>query len=95
MEVKELETDPSEVLGGNLKPPSDVDVPEALFRAYDVRGVVGDALTTGFAQLLGHAMGSRVLEEGGHVRVSVGSDDELKLDPEPAIRELEHLTDGE
>jgi len=35
------------------------------------------------------------LEEGGHVRVSVGSDDELKLDPESAIRELEHLTDDE
>ena len=33
------------------------------------------------------------LAEGGHVRVSVGSDDELHLDAEPAIRELEHLTD--
>ena len=76
VEVKELETDPSEVLGGNLKPPSGVDVPEALFRAYDVRGVVGDALTTGFAQLLGHAMGSRVLEEGGN-RVAVACDARL------------------
>jgi len=33
------------------------------------------------------------LAEGGHVRVSVASDNALKLDPEPAIRELEHLTD--
>jgi ATP-dependent Clp protease ATP-binding subunit ClpA len=33
------------------------------------------------------------LAEGGHVRVTVGSDGGLKLDPEPAIRELEHLTD--
>ncbi|MGI9225107.1 MAG: hypothetical protein ACR2QX_11565, partial [Woeseiaceae bacterium] len=33
------------------------------------------------------------LAEGGHVRVTVDSDGGLKLDPEPAIRELEHLTD--
>jgi ATP-dependent Clp protease ATP-binding subunit ClpA len=33
------------------------------------------------------------LAEGGHVRVTVDGDDGLKLDPEPAIRELEHLTD--
>jgi ATP-dependent Clp protease ATP-binding subunit ClpA len=33
------------------------------------------------------------LAEGGHVRVSVGDDDELVLEPEPVIRELEHLTD--
>lgn len=35
------------------------------------------------------------LADGGHVRVSVGSDDKLQLHPEPAIRELEHLTDDD
>ena len=31
------------------------------------------------------------LADGGHVRVSVGEDDTLVLDAEPAIKELEHL----
>jgi ATP-dependent Clp protease ATP-binding subunit ClpA len=33
------------------------------------------------------------LENGGHVRISLGSDDTLKLIAEPALRELEHLKD--
>ncbi|MDX1507926.1 MAG: AAA family ATPase, partial [Woeseiaceae bacterium] len=35
------------------------------------------------------------LEEGGHVRISVGDDDSLVLTAEPALKELEHLTDGD
>jgi ATP-dependent Clp protease ATP-binding subunit ClpA len=34
------------------------------------------------------------LEQGGHVRISVGPDDELVLKAEPALRELEHLQDS-
>ncbi len=33
------------------------------------------------------------LEDGGHVRVTVGADDALKLNTEPALKELEHLAD--
>ena len=33
------------------------------------------------------------LEDGGHVQVTVGPDDTLKLNAEPALKELEHLTD--
>jgi len=33
------------------------------------------------------------LAEGGHVRVTVGDDDELKLSPESAVKELEHLVE--
>ena len=33
------------------------------------------------------------LEEGGHVRITLSPDDELKLDAEPAIKELEHLSE--
>jgi len=33
------------------------------------------------------------LEDGGHVRVSVGADDSLQLNTDPALKELEHLTD--
>jgi len=35
------------------------------------------------------------LAAGGHVRVTVGEDDELKLYPEPAVKELEHLAEKE
>ena len=34
------------------------------------------------------------LEGGGHVRITVGDDDELKLMAEPALKELEHLPDS-
>jgi ATP-dependent Clp protease ATP-binding subunit ClpA len=33
------------------------------------------------------------LAEGGHVRVTVDDDNELKLSPESAVKELEHLTE--
>ncbi len=35
------------------------------------------------------------LEEGGHVRVTVGPDDDLKLESEPVVKELEHLSEEE
>ena len=34
------------------------------------------------------------LSEGGHVRISVGPDYELRLNAEPAVKELEHLPDA-
>ena len=33
------------------------------------------------------------LEDGGHVRITVAADDTLKLNAEPILKELEHLTD--
>ncbi|MEE8426027.1 MAG: ATP-dependent Clp protease ATP-binding subunit ClpA [Woeseiaceae bacterium] len=35
------------------------------------------------------------LEGGGHVRVTVGPDDDLKLEFEPVVKELEHLSEEE
>ena len=34
------------------------------------------------------------LADGGHVRITVGPDDELQLNAEPAVKELEHLPDA-
>ena len=31
------------------------------------------------------------LADGGHVKITVGENDELELDAEPAVKELEHL----
>lgn len=76
VEVEELESDPSEVLGGAMQRPAEIDVPESLFRAYDVRGVVGDTLTEEIAHALGHALGSLVIDGGGS-KVAVACDARL------------------
>jgi ATP-dependent Clp protease ATP-binding subunit ClpA len=34
------------------------------------------------------------LADGGHVKITVGSNDELQLNAEPAVKELEHLPDA-
>jgi ATP-dependent Clp protease ATP-binding subunit ClpA len=35
------------------------------------------------------------LADGGHVRVTVGDDNELRLSPEPTVKELEHLSEND
>ncbi|MCG6964941.1 MAG: phosphomannomutase/phosphoglucomutase [Chromatiaceae bacterium] len=72
VEVEELDGDAAGFLDGG-RTLSRIDVPEVLFRAYDVRGLVGESLTAEIAQLLGQAMGSLVQEQGGH-RVAVAGD---------------------
>ena len=71
VEVEELENDPADVLGGARANPV-ADVPQQLFRAYDVRGIVGEELTPEIAQLLGSAVGSLVLDQGGNQVVVAG-----------------------
>jgi phosphomannomutase / phosphoglucomutase len=48
----------------------------SVFRAYDIRGVVGTSLTAGFARLLGQAIGS-VMREKGLFDIVVGRDGRL------------------
>ena len=40
------------------------EVEPSIFRAYDIRGVVGETLTTGVARLLGRAIGSEARDRG-------------------------------
>ncbi|MCB1802474.1 MAG: phosphomannomutase/phosphoglucomutase [Gammaproteobacteria bacterium] len=91
LEVEELEHDPSEELGATVvqREPG-VDVPAALFRAYDVRGIVGEGLDEGFARVLGRAIGSLVREQNG-TRVAVAYDARLSS---PALTDalIEGLT---
>jgi len=72
VEVEELQDSAADVLTGGDKP-AVVDVPETLFRAYDIRGVIGESLTADIARSLGLALGSLVQEQGGH-RVAVAFD---------------------
>jgi len=76
LEVEELDQDPSELLASGAPAQARIDIPQSLFRAYDVRGVVGETLTTQIAQLLGQAVGTLVQEQGGQ-RVAVACDARL------------------
>lgn len=53
-----------------------VSVPADIFRAYDIRGVVGTGLTPAVAELIGQAIGS-VLQEQGLRDIVVGRDGRL------------------
>jgi phosphomannomutase len=59
------------------------DFPAAAFKAYDIRGVVPDALNPAFARALGRAFGARALALGQQV-VAVGRDGRLSS---PALAE--------
>lgn len=57
--------------------PADEDLPdEAIFRAYDVRGVVDKQLTVGVMHQLGQAVGSEAVEQG-QTKMVVGRDGRL------------------
>jgi len=51
-------------------------VPEGIFRAYDIRGVVGRELTPKVAALIGQAIGSEVIEQG-LAEIVIGRDGRL------------------
>ena len=44
--------------------PLTVDVPDSIFRAYDIRGVVGDTLTPDIVRIIGQAIGSEGINRG-------------------------------
>jgi phosphomannomutase/phosphoglucomutase len=52
------------------------DVPSGIFRAYDIRGIVGQTLTTDTAYWIGRAVGSESIANGEH-GVVVGRDGRL------------------
>ena len=53
-----------------------VDVDASIFRAYDIRGVVGETLTQGVARLIGRAIGSEARDRG-LTEIVVGRDGRL------------------
>jgi phosphomannomutase/phosphoglucomutase len=44
--------------------PSPVRIDRGIFRAYDIRGIVGQSLDAGVAELIGHAVGTLMFEKG-------------------------------
>ncbi|WP_425602556.1 phosphomannomutase/phosphoglucomutase [Luteimonas galliterrae] len=53
-----------------------VMIDRGIFRAYDIRGVVGESLDPGIAELIGHAIGSS-MQEQGLADIAVGRDGRL------------------
>lgn len=71
-----------------MSTPKAPQLPASIFRAYDIRGVVGDTLTTETAYWVGRAVGSESLAKG-EPNVSVGRDGRLSG---PQL--VEHLIQG-
>lgn len=68
------QSDPSRAMSSNasIAPP----FPETIFRAYDIRGIVGDTLNAETAYWIGRAVGAESLSQG-EPHVSVGRDGRL------------------
>ncbi|HET8898060.1 MAG TPA: phosphomannomutase/phosphoglucomutase [Rhodanobacteraceae bacterium] len=58
------------------KPAASVTIDRSIFRAYDIRGVVGKSLNADVARLIGQAIGSAARERGQH-EIVVGRDGRL------------------
>ena len=50
--------------GSTTRALPNVNVSRSIFRAYDIRGVIGSTLNEGVAELLGRALGSEIIERG-------------------------------
>jgi len=52
------------------------NLPGEIFKAYDIRGIVGKTLTSGIIEAIGHAIGSEAAERGQRV-IAIGRDGRL------------------
>lgn len=77
-----MSASPLELTAGNVTETSAAAAPRAvaidggIFRAYDIRGVVGQSLDPGIAEMIGHAIGS-VMHDQGLSEIVVGRDGRL------------------
>lgn len=75
-----------------MSAPKAPQLPASIFRAYDIRGVVGDTLTNETAYWIGRAVGSQSLAQG-EPNVSVGRDGRLS-GPELVQHLIQGLVDS-
>jgi phosphomannomutase / phosphoglucomutase len=52
------------------------NLPKEIFKAYDIRGIVGLSLTAEYIQVIGHAIGSEAVARGQHT-IAIGRDGRL------------------
>ncbi|CAN5619402.1 phosphomannomutase/phosphoglucomutase [soil metagenome] len=60
----EAEPAPPRITVKDAPKPAPVRIDRGIFRAYDIRGVVGQTLDAGVAELIGHAIGSLMADKG-------------------------------
>lgn len=84
-----LDTKERETAMSSAKAPK---LPASIFRAYDIRGIVGDSLTNETAYWIGRAVGSQSLAQG-EPNVSVGRDGRLS-GPELVQHLIQGLVDS-
>ena len=53
-----------------------LNLPKEIFKAYDIRGIVGKSLTADIVQAIGHAIGSEAVARGQH-SIAIGRDGRL------------------
>jgi phosphomannomutase/phosphoglucomutase len=53
-----------------------IDIPKEIFKAYDIRGIVGKTLTPEIVELIGHALGSEA-KKRGQTEICIGYDGRL------------------
>ncbi len=71
---------------------SGIIIPDSIFREYDIRGVVGDTLTTDIVREIGRAIGSEAFDQGEQ-RIAVARDGRLS-GPELLQALVEGLTES-
>jgi len=52
------------------------NLPKEIFKAYDIRGIVGKSLTQEIVEIIGHAIGSEAIARGQHT-IAIGRDGRL------------------
>ena len=52
------------------------DIPPEIFKAYDIRGIVGQTLTPAVVEIIGRSIGSELRERGGNT-ICIGRDGRL------------------
>jgi len=55
---------------------SNIELPNEIFKAYDIRGIVGKTLTPAIVELIGHALGSEA-KQRGQSEICIGYDGRL------------------
>jgi len=80
--AESMEANPPTPVAAPVTPPKpampvpSIAIDRGIFRAYDIRGVVGQSLDAGVAELIGHAIGS-LMHEKGLTDIVVGRDGRL------------------
>ncbi|PPD18202.1 MAG: phosphomannomutase/phosphoglucomutase [Methylotenera sp.] len=59
-----------------MQKPNSIDIPKEIFKAYDIRGIVGKTLTPEIVELIGHALGSEA-KQRAQSEICIGYDGRL------------------